>query len=176
MHDVLVRDVRVGEDDVVDPSRWTTSSASLLLLDDRDAVGIERAGERRRIPPAGDAGDLGRRERDDLGARVVAVDGVEVVEVTARRAHDHDAASCLDSDPSWTPLYGRGAAGYRGWTGSPGIRPVQPAGATSYPASEIAWEICVQADLAGVEDHLDLGVGVARRTRGDALEALQRLA
>jgi len=62
-----------------------------MLADDGDALRIARAGERRRITAAGDAGNLRGRERDDLVRRIVAIDDVEIVEIAPGRAEDHDA-------------------------------------------------------------------------------------
>ena len=65
---VLVREVGVGEHDLVDGVR-ADELGQLVLGADRDAVGVARARQRRRIDALVDAGDLRRRERDDLGAR-----------------------------------------------------------------------------------------------------------
>jgi hypothetical protein len=84
-----VLQVRVREHDLVD-AMAPHDVRELFLGDDRDAVGVVRAGERRRIRAVGDPRDLGRRERDHLDVRVVAVHHVEVVEVAPSGAHDHD--------------------------------------------------------------------------------------
>jgi len=60
----------------------------LALVVDLDPVRIARARERRWIRPVVDERDLGGGERDDLEALVVAIDGVEVMEVAACGSHD----------------------------------------------------------------------------------------
>jgi len=87
VHHELVGHVAVGENDPVDLLAGE-DSLELGLRHDVDAVGVERPGERRRVAPVIDPGDLGGRERDDLDAWVVSIDDVEVVEVAPRRAHD----------------------------------------------------------------------------------------
>ena len=91
MHDVLVRDVRVREHDLVDLV-LAYELLERVLGDDRNAVGIERAGELGRVAPPFDVRDLRRRERDDLVLLPAAVDEVEVVEVAARGACDQDSS------------------------------------------------------------------------------------
>jgi hypothetical protein len=91
VHDVLVRHVAVGEDDLLDAMR-AAPGLELLLGNDGNAVGIEGAGERGRITTPGDAGDLCCGEGDHLDGGIVAIDHVEVVEVAAGRSHDHDAS------------------------------------------------------------------------------------
>ncbi len=89
VHDELVGDVAVGEDDAVDLLA-REDLLELLLGDDRDPLGVERAGQLRRVAPILDAGDLRRRDGDDLHRGVVAIDDVEVVEVAPGGPHDHD--------------------------------------------------------------------------------------
>jgi hypothetical protein len=92
VHDVLVRDVAVGEDDLID----VTSAAQCFepgFLDDRDALRIEPPRERRRIAPIVDTGDLGGGEGDDLDCRVVTIDGIEVMEVSSRGSQYDDASA-----------------------------------------------------------------------------------
>jgi hypothetical protein len=62
VHDFLVREVAVGEHDLVDPTR-ADERFKPGLGDDRDAFRIEGASERGRVTPIGDAGNLGGRER-----------------------------------------------------------------------------------------------------------------
>ncbi len=107
VHDVLVGHVAVGEDDPVD-LLGREDPVELVLRDDRDARRVERTGELRRVATPGDAGDLGRREGDDLDARVVAVDDVEVVEVAPGGPHDHDLRAVHGSS---APPGRRGNAG-----------------------------------------------------------------
>ncbi len=90
VHHLLMRDVAVGEDDLLDLP-ITAEGVQLRLVDDRNALGIKHAGELRRIAAAADAGNLRSGERDHLPRRVVAVDDVEVVEVAAGGAEDDDA-------------------------------------------------------------------------------------
>ena len=91
VHDVLVRHVGVGEDDLVhlvlahDPLQ-------LRLREDRDALLVAGPGERGRIDAAVDVRDLRRRERDHLGVVAAAVDDVEVVEVAARGSRDQHSS------------------------------------------------------------------------------------
>ncbi len=96
MHDMLVGDVRVGEDDLIDVS-LRDQSGELVLGQDRNPVGISRPRERGRVGPVGDPGDLRRREGDDLDLGIVAIDDVEVVEVAAPGSHDQHSAHRGDS-------------------------------------------------------------------------------
>jgi hypothetical protein len=63
MHHLLVPDIAIGEDDLVDAV--AAHRLELRLWEDRDAIGVERARERRRIAPRGDARDLRRGEGED---------------------------------------------------------------------------------------------------------------
>ena len=91
VHDLLVADVAVGEDDGVD-REVADQRLEVRLRADRDALGVALgAGELRRVAAVGDAGDLRGGEGDNLDGRVVPVHDVEVVEVTARGAHDEHA-------------------------------------------------------------------------------------
>jgi hypothetical protein len=90
VHDVLVADVAVGEHHGVG-ALVADHPLELLLGDDGDAGRVARAGQRRRVVTVGDPGDLRRGERHHPDRGVVAVDGVEIVEVAACRTHDHDA-------------------------------------------------------------------------------------
>ena len=65
VHDVLVRDVGVGEHDLVDPLAGD-QVLELVLGDDRDAVRVARAGQLGRVEPAVDVRDLGGGEGDDV--------------------------------------------------------------------------------------------------------------
>ena len=89
VHDVLVGDVAVGEMDVVDLVGGD-ELVELGLGVDRDALGIELAGQGRGILAAFDVRDLGGGEGDDLVVGIVAEEGVEVVEVAPGGAHDDD--------------------------------------------------------------------------------------
>ncbi len=89
MHHLLMREVAIGEDDLVDPP-VAAERLEPGLVEDRNAVGIERSGERRRIAAADDARDLGGGERHHLRAGIAAIDDIEVVEIAPRRAEDQD--------------------------------------------------------------------------------------
>ena len=92
VHHVLVRDVRVGEDDLVDLV-LADQVAELGLGPDRDPVRVEIAGEQGRVDAPVDVRDLRRREGNDLVLLAAPVDDVEVVEVAPGRACDQDAFS-----------------------------------------------------------------------------------
>ena len=68
MHHVLVRHVRVGEDDLVDLVP-RDQLLELVLGAIGIPFGIERAGELGRVDAPVDVGDLRRREGDDLVLR-----------------------------------------------------------------------------------------------------------
>ena len=87
MHDPAVRDVGVGEDRQVD-SFALDELDDVGLGNDRDPVGIERAGQLRGITPVVDVRDLGGGEGDYAIRRIVAKHDVDVVEVTTRCAED----------------------------------------------------------------------------------------
>ena len=89
VHDVGVGEVAVGEMDVVDLVVGD-ELVELGLGLDRDALGIELAGQDRGILAALDVRDLRRREGDDPVVGVVTEVGVEVVEVAPGGAHDDD--------------------------------------------------------------------------------------
>jgi hypothetical protein len=91
VHDRLVLQVGVGEDDLVD-AVLADEVGQLLLGADRDAVRVQRPGQGRRVDPVGDAGDLGCREGDHLRVGVVTEYHVEVVEVATAGSHDDDLA------------------------------------------------------------------------------------
>ena len=93
VHHDLVLEVGVAEDDLVDVE-LADQLTQLLLGADRDPLRIARPGQRGRIDALVDAGDLGRREGDDVGVRVVAEGDVEVVEVASSGSHDDDLAHC----------------------------------------------------------------------------------
>ena len=85
VHDVFVRDVGVGEDDLVDVVQ-ADKVLQLVLGADRNSLGVERARELGRIHAALDVRDLRRCEADDLVLLAPAVHDVEVVEVPPGRA------------------------------------------------------------------------------------------
>ena len=87
VHHVLVRHVRVREDDVVDlmlPHELLERG----LGQDRNPVRIQRTGELGRILAPVDVRDLRRGEGDHLALGPVPVDEVEVVEVASGSAGD----------------------------------------------------------------------------------------
>jgi hypothetical protein len=92
VHHVLVGHVGVGEHDLVDVV-LAHQLLELGLRVDGDPGGIEMSCELRRIAAAVDVRDLRRRERDDFVLLTAAVDEVEVVEVAARGADDHEPSS-----------------------------------------------------------------------------------
>jgi hypothetical protein len=91
VHHRLVLEVGIGEDHLVD-AVGANELGQLLLRADRDALGIERPGERGREDAVRDAGNLRRREGDHLRLGVVAEDDVVVVEVASAGSHDDDLA------------------------------------------------------------------------------------
>jgi hypothetical protein len=95
VHHVLVRHVGVREDHLVDVVVGD-EPLELRLGSDRDALRVAGPGERGRVDPAVDPGDLGRREGDHLDVEVGAQGGLEVVEVPTGGSHHHD--------PSHAPL------------------------------------------------------------------------
>ena len=92
VHHVLVRHVRVREDDLVDLV-LADQVAQLGLGLDRDPVRIELTREERGIDATRDVRDLRRGERDDLVFLAPAVDDVEVVEVAPGRTRDQNPLS-----------------------------------------------------------------------------------
>ena len=87
VHHVLVRHVRVGEDDVVDlmlPHELLERG----LGQDRNPFRIQRPGELGRIPAPVDVRDLRRGEGDHLALGPVPIDEVEVVKVASGSAGD----------------------------------------------------------------------------------------
>jgi hypothetical protein len=91
VHHVLVRDVGVCEDDVGDVQP-ANELGHLGLEVDRDPVRVTRSRKHGRVDAVVDERNLRRREPHDLGAGIVAIDHVEVVEVATRGSHDEDAA------------------------------------------------------------------------------------
>src|SRR5919201_1975211 len=72
VHNVLVRDVRVREDDLVD-LELTDKARELALVVDPDAVRVAPTGELGRVDAIADERDLRSRERDDLVAPIVSI-------------------------------------------------------------------------------------------------------
>src|SRR6266511_966884 len=87
VHHVLVRDVRVGEDDDLHLV-LAHERVELVLCCDGDPGGIEGPGELRRVEASFDVRDLGRREGDDLDVLATSVGDVEVVKVAPRSTGD----------------------------------------------------------------------------------------
>jgi len=94
--DVGVGDVAVREDDLLHLP-IADDGLEVRLGEDRDALGIEPAGERRGVLAAVDVRDLRGRESHDVVGGVVAVDDVEVVEVAPCGAHDDGADGAHDT-------------------------------------------------------------------------------
>ena len=89
VHDVLVGDVRVREHDLVGVLT-EYDFGELLLGDDGDPLRVPGARELGRIHPTVDVRDLRRGEGDHLDVLTLAKRDVEVVEVAACGAGDHD--------------------------------------------------------------------------------------
>ena len=89
MHHVLVRDVRVREDDLVD-ALVADEPLELVLGDDRDPGGVAVARQLGRVDAAVDVRDLGGGERDDLDVLAAPVEEVEVVKIAPGGADDDD--------------------------------------------------------------------------------------
>src|SRR5574343_865729 len=98
MHDLDVRQVAVGEDDLFD-LMGVAKGLKLAFVRDGDAVRVAGAGELRRVGAPGDACDLSRGESDDLDGRIVAIDCVEIVKVASGGAHDEDAGTVHGESP-----------------------------------------------------------------------------
>lgn len=94
-----MRDVAVREDDLIDGLLAADRVERGLRLD-RDAIAVERTGQHWRVTAVADAWNLRPREGDHLGAGIVAVDDVEVVEVAAGRANDDNAPWRPSAAPS----------------------------------------------------------------------------
>ena len=92
--------VAVGEHHQIDPL-GREQILQLRLGHDLNAVGIERPRQLHRIASTRDAGNLsGSGERYNLDAGVVAIGGIEVVEVASSGSHDHDTCAIHGSGPS----------------------------------------------------------------------------
>ncbi|MCS6778151.1 MAG: hypothetical protein NZ555_00420 [Geminicoccaceae bacterium] len=88
VHHLDMSDVAVGEHHAVDRSA-TGERLELGLGQDRDPLGVERPGERRRVASARQPGDLGRGEGHHLACRIGTKHHVEDVEVAAPGPQDH---------------------------------------------------------------------------------------
>jgi hypothetical protein len=93
VHHVLVRDVRVREDDLVHVVPGD-QLLELRLRRDRNPVRIQLARQLLRIDAPVDVRDLRRREGDDLVLLAAAVDEVEVVKVPTGRTCDENPCPC----------------------------------------------------------------------------------
>src|SRR5208283_1874570 len=78
VHDFFVGEIAIREHHLRYPLAPADGLEVYLFLN-RDAVGIERAGEGRRVAAACDARDLRSGEGDDTDIRITAIDDVEVV-------------------------------------------------------------------------------------------------
>ncbi len=92
VHDIGVRHIGVREPHFVD-IMFADDLLEIGFGEDRDAFGIERTRDLRRIDPVLDVGDLRRRESDDVILLVVPVETVEIVKIATGRAHDDDPGS-----------------------------------------------------------------------------------
>jgi hypothetical protein len=87
VHDVFVRDVAIGEDDLFH-AVLLDQIDELLFGADGDAARVQLASQLGRIEASLDIRDLGRGEGYDLIIFVAAKERVEIVEVTSCRAHN----------------------------------------------------------------------------------------
>ena len=87
MHHVAVIDVGVGENDLID-FEPRDELREVLLGEDRDTLGVERARQGGGEPAGLDPGDLRRGERPHDDGGVVAEPDEEVEEVPPRGSHD----------------------------------------------------------------------------------------
>jgi len=90
VHHVLVRHVRVREDDLVHLV-LADQVSELVLRVDRDSVRVEIARQERGIDAARDIRDLRRGEGDNVVFLAAPVDDVEVVEVATGRTCDENS-------------------------------------------------------------------------------------
>jgi hypothetical protein len=88
-HHLLVRAVAVGHDTHLGAGARNQLRQRGLVLDG-DALGIVRPGQRSRVAPAVDVGNLRGREGDHIVGGIVPVDAVEVVEIAPGGAQDDD--------------------------------------------------------------------------------------
>ena len=95
MHHLFVRHIAIGEDHLIDRLGAADVLERAFILDG-DAIGIEFAGQRRRITPPGDAGDLRGGEGDHPHRGIIAIDHIEIVEIAPGGAEDQDAARPRD--------------------------------------------------------------------------------
>ena len=117
VHDVLVRDVGVGEDDLVHVLA-AHQVGQLLLGEDRDPVRVARARQRSRVDAAFDVRDLRRREGDHLHVVASPVDDVEVVEVAAGRTGDDDSPHTRTSSSIFSPTAASSSFAPATWSSS----------------------------------------------------------
>ena len=99
---MLMRHVAVGENDLIDCLR-AAQFVEFRFGNDRNAIGIQRAGKRWRITTAGNAGDLRCSEGDDLGGRIIAKDHVEIMEIASCGADNDNAATAVITIASLRP-------------------------------------------------------------------------
>ncbi len=148
VHDVGVGDVGVGEHHLVDVV-VADDVGELGLRPDRDPVRVERPRQRRRVRPVVDPGDLGGRERDHPRRRVVAVDDVEVVEVTTSGSHDHDLAHRCDPPSARSAAAGAGAGDASTRSHSTRSRPLRPSARAPIARCGEVLSRCVTGDGGG---------------------------
>lgn len=87
MHDGFVRDIAVGENNLIDLI-GRDQRLEFLLGVNRDALRIQGASQLRRIATPRNVRNLRCGEGDDSILRTVAIHHVEVVEIAASRSHD----------------------------------------------------------------------------------------
>jgi hypothetical protein len=91
MHHVFVRDIAIGEDDLVHGVAATQGLESPPRLQSHS--GIQRSRQQRLIRPARNPGNLGRSEGNPVDRRVIAIHHIEIVKVaTCRPGNDNASA------------------------------------------------------------------------------------
>ena len=117
VHDVLVRDVRVCEDDLVHVLA-AHEVGQLLLGKDRDPVRVAGAGQRSGVDASLDVRDLRRREGDHLDLVAPPVHDVEVVEVAAGCTGDDDPPHTVTSSSIRSPTAASSSFAPATWSSS----------------------------------------------------------
>jgi hypothetical protein len=100
VHDLLVGEVAVGEDHFVD-LEIADVLFEVLLVQDRNPLGVPFPGELGGVAAPGDIRDLGGGEGHDLILGASTVIGVEVVKVAPGGAQDQDTSKLHDMPLRW---------------------------------------------------------------------------
>ena len=90
MHDRLVRNIAVSKDDLVN-GKLPDQVNEFIFGKNRDTIGVEWARQHGRIGASFDIWNLRRGKGDNLAGQVIAKDKIEIVEISARRAHDENS-------------------------------------------------------------------------------------